>query len=151
VRLAACAAVSLLALLAASCNGGGDNSETASWAGPPPPADDGSVAVEDFAAHQESVDASWERSAEMAAAEFLRLDERTVVRTAIEGNSEGEGGGPRTVIVTLDGLLDDSIRAEQWQLEFEQTDDAYELSSAVRTLRCQPGRGHQDFTAEPCL
>jgi hypothetical protein len=87
----------------------------------------------------------------MAASEFLRLDQRTAIRTTIAGRSEGEGGGPRGVIVTLDGLLDDSVRAERWLLAFDLVDDSYVLTSAVRTLRCNPGRGHEDFTAEPCL
>jgi hypothetical protein len=55
------------------------------------------------------------------------------------------------VTVTLDGLLDDSVRAERWLLVFEPENGTYNLTSAVRTLRCQPGRGHDDFSAEPCL
>jgi hypothetical protein len=133
----------------AGCSGDGGDGDV--WAGPPDPAADGTVAVDDFADHQESVDERWERSAELAAAEFLRLEERTVVRTTIAGRSEGEGGGPRGVTVTLDGLLDDSVRAERWLLLFEPEGETYTLSSAMRTLRCQPGRGHQDFTAEPCV
>jgi hypothetical protein len=73
------------------------------------------------------------------------------VRTTIAGRSEGEGGGPRGVTVTLDGLLDDSVRAERWLLLFEPSGETYVLSSAVRTLQCNPGRGHEEFTAEPCL
>jgi hypothetical protein len=149
VRRAACAALSLLLLVSAGCDGGSD--EAARWAGPPDPAEDGSVSVTEFAEHQEDVDEPWERSAETAAAEFLRLDERQVVRTTIVGRSDAEGFGPRAVTVTLDGLLDDSVRAERWLLVFEPENGTYNLTSAVRTLRCQPGRGHDDFSAEPCL
>ncbi len=150
MRIASYAALLLVAgLLAAGCDGNG--SEEASWAGPPTPAEDGSVEVDEFADYQESVDERWERSAETAAAEFLRLDERTAIRTTIAGRSEGEGGGPRAVTVTLDGLLDDSVRAERWILLFELANGSYHLTSGIRTLACNPGRGHEDFTAEPCL
>jgi hypothetical protein len=149
VRLAACAALCLALVALAGCSSDGGDEGT--WAGPPDPAADGSVAVDGFSDHQDSVDERWERSAELAAAEFLRLEERTAVRTTIAGTSEGEGGGPRGVTVTFDGLLDDSVRAERWLLLFEPDGETYALRSAVRTLRCQPGRGHEDFTAEPCL
>jgi hypothetical protein len=149
VRLSAYAALCLTLVALAGCSGDGGDEEA--WAGPPEPAADGSVAVDGFADYQDGVDKRWERSAEVAAAEFLRLDERTAVRTTIVGRSEGEGGGPRGVTITLDGLLDDSVRAERWLLLFEPDGETYALASAVRTLRCQPGRGHQDFTAEPCV
>jgi hypothetical protein len=55
------------------------------------------------------------------------------------------------VTVTFDGLLDGSVRAERWRLVLEPEDGGYLLASAVRTLRCQPGRGHEDFTPEPCV
>jgi hypothetical protein len=150
VRLLAYAALCLTSVALAGCDGGDGGNESA-WAGPPEPAADGSVAVDGFVEHQDEVDERWERSAELAAAEFLRLEERTAVRTTIAGRSEGEGGGPRGVTVTLDGLLDDSVRAERWLLLFEPGGDGYALRSAVRTFRCQPGRGHQDFTAELCV
>jgi hypothetical protein len=148
VRLVAYAALFLGLVALAGCDGNGGGE---SWGGPPDPAADGTVAVDGFADFQADVDQRWERSAEMAAAEFLRLDERTAVRTTIEGAGQGEGGGPRTVSVTLDGLLDDSVRAERWTLVFRSEDGSYVLESAVRTMRCHPGRGHDDFTPEPCV
>jgi hypothetical protein len=149
VRLLRYVAVCLAAAALAGCQGDGGDEST--WAGPPTPEADGSVSVEEFAAHQEDVDELWERSAELSAAEFLRLEERTSVRTTIAGRSEGEGGGPRGVTVTLDGLLDDSVRAERWLFVFEPSGETYTLFSAVRTLQCNPGRGHEHFSAEPCL
>ena len=102
-------------------------------------------------AFQDNVDEHWERSAAMAAGEFLRLDERTASRTTIEGKASAEGSGPQTVVVTLDGLLDDSIRAERWMLGFEEADGVYTLTAALREQRCQPARGHQDFSADDCV
>lgn len=148
MRLVAYAAVALALAAATGCDGNGDG---ASWGGPPDPGADGSVPVEDFAAYQEDVDESWERSAEGVAVEFLRLDERTSTRTTIRGQSAGEGEGPRAVTVTLDGLFDDSVRAERWVLVLQPGADGYTLESALRTLRCHPGRGHGNFTPEPCV
>jgi hypothetical protein len=121
------------------------------WAGPPDPQPGGTVSTNGFATYQESVDEYWERSAAMAAAEFLRLDERTAVRTTIDGKASAEGMGPQTVTVTLDGLLDDSVRAERWTLAFEQEDETYRLTNALREQRCQPDRGHQGFSADDCV
>ena len=87
----------------------------------------------------------------MAAAEFLRLDERTAATTTIEADAGPEGTGPQTVVVTLDGLGDDSVRAERWTLEFDEENGTYVLAAARRDLRCHPGRGHEDFSPEGCV
>jgi hypothetical protein len=142
-------AVLTFALVLAGCNGSDDNGGAA-WDGPPEPAAAGTVPVEDFVAYQEDVDERWELAAETVATEFLRLDERTTSRTTIAGTSAGEGDGPRTVVVTFEGLFDDSVRAERWTLRLQPDENAFELASAVRTFRCQPGRGHQNFAPEPC-
>ena len=147
MRLASGLGAILAAFVLAACDGG-SNGHT--WAGPPDPEADGTVEVGEFAEHQESVDEPWEGSAAMAAAEFLRLDERTATRTSIVGRAEAEGTGPETVVVTLDGLLDDSIRAERWTLVFEPENETYLLTSAEWAQRCHPGRGHQDFSVESC-
>jgi hypothetical protein len=149
VRIVPLLTVVLVALALAGCdgNGAGGGHE---WAGPPDPEADGTVEVGEFAEHQESVDEPWEGSAAMAAAEFLRLDERTATRTSIVGTAGPEGTGPETVVVTLDGLLDDSVRAERWTLEFTPDNENYLLTSAEWAQRCQPDRGHQDFSVEAC-
>ena len=147
MRPLAYAASSLAVLALAGCGKGG----TPTWAGPPDPEADGTVSVEEFAAYQRDVEEPWEGSAAMAAAEFLRLDERTATTTTIEGQAGPEGTGPETVTVTLEGLLDDSVHAERWTLEFEPDGENYVLTHATRSQRCQPGRGHQDFSSEPCV
>jgi hypothetical protein len=149
VRLIGYAALLVSAAALAGC--GNDVDVELVWAGPPDPGSGGIVSTNGFAAYQESVDAHWERSAAMAAAEFLRLDERTAVRTTIDGKAPAEGLGSQTVTVTLDGLLDDSIRAERWTLAFEQDDETYRLTNALREQRCQPDRGHQGFSADDCV
>ena len=149
MRLSACAAFAFLALALAGC--GSDVSVELVWGGPPEPGAGGVVSVDGFAAYQREVDEHWERSAAMAATEFLRLDERMAARTTIGGKASAEGTGPQTIVVTLDGLLDDSIRAERWTLAFDEEEGVYTLTAALREQRCQPGRGHQDFSAEECV
>jgi hypothetical protein len=148
VRLVTYAAVSLSVLALAACSDGGGGHE---WAGPPDAAADGTVAVDEFVEHQESVDEPWEGTPAVAASEFLRLDQRTAATTTIRQSTAGEGTGPATVTVTLDGVFDDSVRAERWTLVFEPEGEVYVLGSARRAQRCQPARGHQDFSPEPCV
>lgn len=149
MRLLGYAALFLSAAVLAGC--GGEGGSEATWPGPPDPAADGTVAVDGFVEYMDEVDEPWEGSAAMAAAEFLRLDERTVTRTTIVSTASAEGAGPETVVVTLDGLLDDSVRAERWTLAFEPDGDVYRLTEAQWAQRCQPERGHQDFRPEPCV
>ena len=92
------------------------------------------------------------RSPVRATIEFVRLkDPRALTTTVREQAPRLEN--PPTVRVTLteDGLPDDSIRAVRFVLEFRRTGRRWELESARRTQRCQPGRRHQGFSAKPCV
>jgi hypothetical protein len=148
VRYAGFAACLLTALALAGC--GNDDAEPV-WSGPPDAQPGGVVSTQGFSSFQRDVDEDWERSPAMAAAVFLRLDERKATRTTIDAKAGPEGGGDQTVVVTLDGLADDSVRTERWTLGFvEAGDGVYELTGALRELRCHEGRGHQDFAGEAC-
>lgn len=149
MRPLAYAAFALSALALGGCGGDGDGD--AVWAGPPDPAADGTVAVDGFVEFTAGVEEHWEGSAAMAAGEFLRLDEQEASRTTIAGAASAEGTGPETVVVTLDGLLDDSVRAQRWILTFVPEDGVYRLTDASWAQRCQPERGHQVFSPEPCV
>ena len=149
VRLVTCAAFVVVGLIATGC--GNDVDVELVWGGPPDPGPGGVVSVEGFAGFQNEVDEDWERSPAMAAGEFLRLDERTAVRTTIDAKAGPEGLGPQTVVVTLDGLADDSVRAERWTLGFQEADGVYTLTAALREVRCQRDRGHQEFSADDCV
>jgi len=142
--------VSCAAFAFAGC--GSDVDVELVWGGPPDAESGGAVSTEGFAGFQNEVDEGWESSPAMAAAVFLRLDERKAVRTTIDAKAGPEGGGGQTVVVTLDGIPDDSVRTERWMLGFEEaTDGVYALTGALRELRCHEGRGHQDFAGEVCL
>lgn len=150
MRLAGYAALTFVVVALASC--GSDVDVELVWGGPPDPAPGGAVSTEGFAGFQQEVDEAWERSPAMAAGVFLRLDERKAVRTTIDAKAGPEGGGGQTVVVTLDGLADDSVRTERWTLGFEEAGDGtYALTGALRELRCHEGRGHQEFAGEVCI
>lgn len=149
VRLIAYAAPFLVALALAGC--GSDTTVELVWGGSPKPGPGGIVSTAGFASFQQGVDETWERSPSMAAAEFLRLDERKAARITIDAKASGEGTGPQVVVVTLDGVPDDSIRSERWVLGFDERDGVYTLASAIHEQRCRLGRGHSAYTPEPCV
>jgi hypothetical protein len=143
--------LSLALLPLAGCGSAGDASEFKEWEGPPTPSGTGALEVSEFNDFlEEYPEFAWAPTT--AATLFLRLDRMTAVDTSIEARTAGESQSPVTVEVTLDGLLDDSLRAQRYVLVFDLVaDDDWRLTSAVATQRCQPGRGHQDFSAEPCV
>jgi hypothetical protein len=85
------------------------------------------------------------------ALEFLRADRTQAARTTTGARSSPEGGGPTTVTIVQDGLADDSVRATKAVLRFTPSGTSWRLNSAVRTQRCQPGRGHQSLSAADCV
>lgn len=151
MRFVTYAALCLMVAASALAGCGSDVDLDLVWGGPPKPGPGGVVSTDGFAGFQQNVDERWERSPALAAGEFLRLDERTAVRTTIDAKAGPEGGGPQTVVVTLDGVPDDSVQAERWQLGFDEADGVYTLTAALREVRCRAGRGHQDFSAEDCV
>lgn len=151
MRQSAPAAVLVALLLAGAGCDGGEGGAPAAWDGRPQPAADGTVPVDGFASFQREVDARWERSPVLVAGEFLRLDEGDAFRTTVTATTGPEASGPGTVTVTLDGLQDDSVAAERYVLRFARDGETWVLESASWAQRCQPGRGHQAFTPEPCV
>jgi hypothetical protein len=137
----------LVAALAAGC--GGEDDKRA-WS-PDRVGPNVGALVADFNAYAADVDESWERSPVLLAGEFLRLDRRQATRTFMEAETPGEGTEAATVTVTLEGLLDDSIAAERFQLGLVRDGEAWKLDTAAWAQRCAPGRGHEDFSAEPCV
>jgi hypothetical protein len=55
-------------------------------------------------------------------------------------------------VATLEGLLDDSVRARRYTVELQRDQSMkWRVRDADWAQRCQPGRGHQDFSAQNCL
>jgi hypothetical protein len=48
-------------------------------------------------------------------------------------------------------VLDDSVRAKRYELDFVRAGDKVRLRAARWTQQCWPGRGHQDFSTELCV
>lgn len=107
--------------------------------------------VDEFDAHALEVDEPWERSPTLLAGEFLRVDRAEAARIRIDAEQPGEGTGPATATVTLDGLLDDSIAAERYVLRLARDGEVWRLRSAQWSQSCRPGRGHVGFSTEPCI
>jgi hypothetical protein len=85
------------------------------------------------------------------ALEFVRADRTQAAQMRTRAQSSPEGGGPTLVTVVADGLADDSVRATRHVLSFVPAGQEWRLKSAARTQRCQPGRGHQNFTSGDCV
>jgi hypothetical protein len=54
------------------------------------------------------------------------------------------------VVLTQTGLADDSVNGMRYRLEFVPEGDQWRLDWAGRQVRCQSGRGSQDWTTELC-
>lgn len=138
--------------LLAGCGGGNDDEKIAGWLGPPKATRSGEVEVDSFNQYaDDAADPSFELSALGTALEFLGLENRHAGTTSVVLTQPPEGGNEAGATATLDGLLDDSVRAERYVLVLDRQNDAWRLRSARWTQRCQLNRGHQDFSAELCL
>ena len=139
-----------IALPLAACGGGSGGTAATDWDGPPVPDDGGALAVDGFNAYLDE-HPEFASAPALAAARFVALDRASAATTSIVAKAGPEGEGPVTATVTLDGLLDDSVRAQQYVLELSPGGDGWRVDSAVVTQRCHAGRGHQAFTPEPCV
>ena len=138
----------------AGCGGSGGSKPTAlpQWSGPPRADSAGHIAVsgyDDFLAGDGKVFA---RSPTAATSEFLRLDRTGALQTTVQATSPGEVRNFSEVVATLVGLQDDSVRDARYTLEFQKDKAAgdWRLRAVDYAQRCQPGRGHQDFSPKSC-
>lgn len=79
---------------------------------------------------------------------FEEIKSRTIeiVAASIEENDF------LTVFVTDDGFLDDSVRGEKHKFELKMNEQGvWKVVSASKAWRCWEGRGHQDYSTEPCI
>lgn len=153
----------LLALVAASgCGGAGETTTvtvatTVAAEAPAPPAlpsplpGDGILPVAGFNGYTEEVDEPWERDLASTVAAFVDAGAADATRTSFESTSRDEGA-TATATLVLDGLLDDSVRSRRYDVELRRRGDrTWELVAATWSQRCRTGRGHQDFSPEPCV
>ena len=55
------------------------------------------------------------------------------------------------VLLTQTGLADDSVNGMRYRLEFVPEGDQWQLDWAGRQVRCQPGRGSEDWSTDLCI
>jgi hypothetical protein len=109
--------------------------------------------VATFNAYLESAEPTWANSPLRTALEYLVVDQpKALTTTVVMETFPPEGANEAVVTFTEDGLADDSAGAVRYVLELgRQSDGRWRLRSGSWSQRCQPGRGHQDFTPENCV
>ena len=94
---------------------------------------------------------AWTRSATQVVVRIIGDMQEVKTRTIRFVSPSAEGGDSMTVVVTDNGLLDDSVRSERLRLELKKNrSGVWRVISGRRSWRCQQGRGHQNFSAAPC-
>lgn len=78
---------------------------------------------------------------------------RSAAPLDIEVLPSGGIESPNQVMITITegGALDDSIAGLRYRFDIQRQNDQWEIQRAGRQIRCQAGRGHQDFSVENCL
>jgi len=56
-----------------------------------------------------------------------------------------------TIVHTVVGLADDSVAALRQRIELRRTSNKWDIVWVGRQSKCQPGRGHQDWSAKSCV
>ena len=146
----AVAPVLVLVLVAVAGCGGGD-SGSAPAAPAPVFGANGAMAVDEFNAYLDGADEPWETSPRQVAVRFAHpvAQETERVASVVVPSSRD---GTTIVVVTTTGLADDSIGGQRVAVSMKQNDDGtLRLTEAGWKQRCQTGRGHQDWSAEPCV
>lgn len=138
----------LLALALTGCMSDGTTTTTV---GVEPPAADFGVAMRFVNANAARARRGWARSPITTAARFVSIVGTDAESTSITVPSP-EIGNRVLVTVTQEGLLDDSVRAVRYRLLMRRRPDGtWRIFSVERTQRCWAGRGHEQFTAAPCV
>ena len=71
--------------------------------------------------------------------------------TGVDVETLSQSSQEARVLATMTGLADDSVRDERILFVFERDGGRWVLADAGRQVRCHPGRGHADWSAELCL
>ena len=83
-----------------------------------------------------------------AVEDFSEMRTRTIEIKA----ESAEDDSKLTVVITDDGYLDDSVRGKRTTLVVERgADGIWNIKSSAEAWRCYEGRGHTDFSTDPCI
>jgi hypothetical protein len=109
----------------------------------------GTLPVAAFNEQAERVDEPWERDLRQVTDRFLALPPQESGSSSFQGTTSNDTG---SVSLLVEGLGDDSVRARRYELTLTRREDGtWKIESASWAQRCQPNRGHQTFSPEPCL
>lgn len=59
-------------------------------------------------------------------------------------------GETATIVHTILGLADDSVRGIRYRIELKRKQNKWEIIWVGEQYKCQPGRGHQDWSSVLC-
>lgn len=81
------------------------------------------------------------------------VDLRTGAPVQIEVLTGANVESPEAVMVTITegGVLDDSVAGIRYRFDIRQSNGQWEIRRAGQQVRCQVGRGHQDWSDVTCL
>ena len=151
-RLLLPAAVLTLALAGCGSDSGSGDAKQSTWPGPSKPRADGTIPIADFNTYLAGDGQAFATSPTAAVTEFLGLDDSSAAVTTMRATSPGEVRNFSEVVTTLEGLLDDSVKASRYTVELQRNDAMqWRLRAADWAQSCQAGRGHQDYSPEPCV
>ena len=69
----------------------------------------------------------------------------------VQTNEGAESPSASSVVVIRDGLLDDAVRSERWDIAFARTAaDTWEIRQVTKAWRCWRGGKTAGFAAQPC-
>jgi hypothetical protein len=151
-RLLLPAAVLTLALAGCGADSSSGDAKQSTWPGPSKPRADGTIPIADFNAYLAGDGQAFATSPTAAVTEFLGLDDSSAAVTTMRATSPGEVRNFSEVVTTLEGLLDDSVKASRYTVELQRNDAMqWRLRAAEWAQSCQAGRGHQDYSPEACV
>lgn len=55
------------------------------------------------------------------------------------------------ILITLEGLADDSVQGKRYRVEMGWTEAGWQMKTVGSQQRCWPGRGHQNWSPQPCV
>lgn len=151
MRIRAYAVLSLAALALSGCGSSDDSGSRATWTADSLVDIDNASLVAEFNAYAEAVDDPWERTPVTAVTEMFRLDSSENPNVSVVSEAPAESAEEATVTVTYSRLLDDSVEATRNIVWLRRDGDVWRVERIETSVRCKPGRGHQEFSAELCV
>ena len=65
-------------------------------------------------------------------------------------NESAESLDKTLIFITNEGLLDDSVMGIKYKIVLKKEGNVWLIQNAGKAVKCWPGRGHSNYSAEPC-